>query len=260
MWNPDEYLHFREERSRPFVDLLARVECAAPETVVDLGCGTGDLTRTLCGKWRQARVIGVDSSAEMIARAQVEQGSADPLSFELGDLATWTAKSAIDVIVANASLHWVPDHPALMARLVGALSSRGVLAFQMPQNGGTPAQHALEKIRTSEKWSARFGSGAGTGEPRRAAALPVGSYVERLHELGMRVDAWETTYQHILQGDQPVLTWMKGTTLRPLLALLDTTHVTDFIEEYCNELQDLYPAGPWGTVFPFRRIFVVASR
>src|SRR5262245_28728281 len=131
MWDAERYMQFSDEYTRPFHDLLARIPPDDFRLVVDLGCGPGDLTRMLAERWPSATVIGVDISPQMLARARA--GPANPrLQFFEGDLATWACDRPVDLLLSNAALQWVPDHPRLLPRLVGCLAPRGVLAVQMP--------------------------------------------------------------------------------------------------------------------------------
>lgn len=250
-WDPDRYLTYADERGRPFVDLLARIDAETPSRVVDLGCGPGNLTGLLADRWPDAAVVGVDSSPEMIRRArEVEQR----VRFEVGDLREWVARSdPVDVLVSNATLQWVPDHLDLLPSLVAAVGTGGWLAFQVPGNFGSPSH----TIRTGL-----------AGEPAYAAhtrdvAVPSShdpaSYLEALSALGCEVDAWETTYLHVLTGDDPVSTWVSGTGARPTLQALPDGLREDFEAEFKGRLRAAYPVSATGTVvLPFRRVFVAA--
>jgi len=251
-------MQFRGERSRPFFDLLAQVERmpapAKPRAVADLGCGAGDLTALLAERWPSARLWGVDSSAEMIVAA-AKHAIPDRLTFVLGDLGHWTPPEPLDVLIANASLQWVPDHPALLERLTSALAPGGVLGFQVPGNFEQPSHLALEKLRSAPRWASRL-----EALPRAAIESPA-RYLARLAELGLTAEVWETTYWHVLKGEDPVLRWTTGTTLRPLLAALDEAARSELLAEYGALLREAYPPMPFvGTPFPFRRVFAVARR
>jgi trans-aconitate 2-methyltransferase len=262
-WDPEQYRLFSDERSRPFFELLARVRAEDPVHVVDLGCGTGELTATLADRWPAARIEGLDSSTEMIAAA--ERRAVPGLRFAVGDIATWAPDQPVDVIVSNAALHWVPTHRELLPTWVKALSPGGWLAFQVPGNFDGPSHHLLRELCRSPRWRDLLGEQAG-GNDAAALRRPVGSpgeYLELLAAHGCRpVDAWETTYSLVLHGTDPVLEWVKGTALRPVLTALaaDPAAKARFLEEFGALLREAYPSRPYGTVFPFRRIFVVAMR
>jgi len=255
-WDPQTYLAFGADRSRPFFDLLAQVGAESPEYVVDLGCGPGNLTTTLCERWPAARVHGVDASAEMVARAEEarEQGGfGDRLSFEVADLREWRPPRPVDLLLSNATLQWVPDHLDLLADLVGRLSPGGWLAFQVPGNFGGPSHRLLANLAADPRFASH------TGEVAWPASHDPVDYLTRLHGLGTRAQAWETTYLHVLQGPDPVMRWMSGTGARPVLQALPENLRAEFEQEYAAALRDAYPTRDLGTVLSFRRIFAVAQ-
>jgi len=254
-WDPQQYLRFADARSRPFVDLLARVGAEAPRRVVDAGCGPGNLTVLLAERWPAAHVVGFDSSPEMIGRARELDG--DRVRFVLDDATAWTPQEPVDVIISNALLHWIDGHDQLAARWFGSLAPDGWLAFQVPGNFTSPAHRQIAEQLAEPRWRDALPAGFEVG----AASFPPERYLEVLSEVGADVDAWESTYLHVLSGADPVLEWIKGTALRPILdALGDGDAAPAFLAELGARLRDVYPAGPHGTVFPFRRIFVVAHR
>lgn len=253
MWDPRQYDVYADERSRPFAELLARVPASQPRRVVDLGCGNGALTATLPQRWPEASVLGIDSSEQMLADAA---GRAVPgrLEFRPGSIEEWQPDRPVDVLVSNAALHWLPGHGELLGRLVSCLAPGGWLAFQVPGNFHFPSHTILAELCRSARWRARLG-----GLAERAGSLEPAGYLDRLAALGCRVDAWETTYLHVLGGADPVLDWVRGTALRPVFAALpDDGSAAEFEREYSARLRTAYPPRPYGTVFPFRRIFVVA--
>lgn len=255
-WDPVRYLEFAAERARPFEDLLGRLPADDPAVVVDLGCGPGNLTRTLARRWPQALVEGVDSSPEMVARA-VADNTDDRVTFTIGDARQWRPAEPVDVLVSNATLQWVPGHLDLLPTLVQAVCPGGWFAFQVPGNFGDRTHTAMDDVATSPRWADRF---AGRDRDQPAVGTPA-RYLERLAGLGCTVDAWETTYLHVLTGADAVVRWVSGTGLRPYLqALDDEDDREDFLTDYRAAVADAYPEQPWGTVLPFRRIFVVAQR
>ena len=247
VWDPEKYLAFADQRGRPFVDLISRVPGDAA-TIVDLGCGPGQLTRVLRDRWPTARITGIDSSPDMIDKANAD--NADPrASYELADVSTWTGEA--DLIVSNALFQWVPDQLEVLRRLTG---STGTIAVQVPNNFDAPS-HAL--MREVAGWSPyvehldgfafREGVGAAT-------------YLGLFAGLGWAVDAWETTYQHVLPGEDAVFAWVSGTGARPVMQALPDDLRDRFVGDYKTALRAAYPRQPWGTVLPFTRAFVVASR
>jgi trans-aconitate 2-methyltransferase len=261
-WNPEQYQRFAGERARPFLDLIGRVHTPNPATVVDLGCGPGSMTAILSDRWPAADVLGLDSSAEMIgaAAARARPGR---LRFEVGSIPDWDAPP-VDVIVSNAALQWVPDHVKLLPVWVDALRPGGALAFQVPRSTGMRAGGIFQSVAASPRWASLLGDAAGAAGPRSAASpvRPVAEYVDLLASAGLVVDAWETTYQHVLPGTDPVLEWFSGTGLRPYLDVLrdDPAALAEFRAEVGERLREAYPPAPYGTILPFPRIFVVAHR
>lgn len=255
MWNPQQYVKFNRHRSRPFFDLVAQISLDSPELIVDLGCGTGHLTATLAERWPEASILGIDSSPEMIEVAAVHKLEGR-LDFVLGDLSRWEAPGPVDLIVANASLHWVPDHRTLLTRLMGHLSEGGCLAFQVPNNFREPSHLLIKKTCASEAWVTKLGAFAEKPVPVETPA----EYIGLLTELGAEVEAWETIYQQVLQGPNPVLEWTKGTALRPILAILDEEEKTQFLSDYGALLSEAYPSRNYGTLFPFHRLFFVCEK
>lgn len=255
MWDPDQYMRFGAERALPFYDLLNAFPPVTPRTVVDLGCGTGHLTATLARRWPWAHVTGVDASEEMLAHAQ-QRAEPGRLEFVLSDVRTWDPGRSYDVIVSNALFQWVPDHLDLLRRLATALEPGGVLGFQVPGNFDEPSHTELHELAMSPRWKDRI---AGDLDRSLAVAGPR-DYLERLVDAGLRARVWETTYLHLLAGDDPVVEWTRGTALRPVLEALTPAEQREFLAEYSTRMRVAYPAGPYGTVLPFRRIFAVATR
>ena len=271
MWDAGQYLRFGGERARPFFDLVAQVGATDPRYVADLGCGPGNLTVALARRWPGAAVTGVDSSPEMIATARANTGQANTgqantgqpntgqavpnLSFALGDVWDWRPEQPLDVLVSNAVLQWVPGHDELLIRWADLLAPGGWLAFQLPGNFDQPSHEIVKEMALSPRWRALL---AGV-QLNRQAGDPA-DYVALLARPGFAVDAWETTYLHILPGENPVREWTKGSTLRPVLAALDAEQGDAFVREYGERLSEAYHPQSFGTIFPFRRVFAVVHR
>jgi len=250
-WDPERYLTYADERGRPFVELVARVGAAAPATVVDLGCGPGNLTTLLRARWPEAEIRGLDSSPEMIAEAQ----AADPtIAFAVADLRDWARDAdPVDVLVSNATLQWVPDHLDLLPRLVARVRPGGWFAFQVPGNFDEPS-HTIRRDLAAEAPYAAHTDGVAV-----PASHDPATYLDVLAGLGCTVDAWETTYLHVLTGADPVFTWVSGTGARPTLQALPDDLRPGFEAEFKRRLRAAYPEHAYGVVLPFRRIFVVAQ-
>ncbi len=255
-WDPASYLRYAGERARPFVDLVAHVRHASPAVVVDLGCGEGALTASLADRWPRAEVVGVDSSAEMLAAA-ARHAEPGRVTFAQADVRDWRPEAPVDVLVSNAVLHWVPGHADLLRRWATELGPGGELAVQVPGNFRAPTHALLTELCRSPRWSARV---AALG-PHPDAVLEPAGYLDVLASAGLEADVWETTYQHVLSGPDPVLGWVRSTVLRPVLAALDEAEVEDLTKAYAAALRAAYPERPDGTtVLPFRRVFAIGRR
>ena len=245
VWNPATYLAFADERTRPAAELLARVPDAAPARVVDLGCGPGNSTALLRTRWLDAKIEGLDSSANMLAQAKKSGIAAD---WTLADLATWTASAPYDVIFSNATFQWLGDHAALLPRLLSYVAPGGTFAFQVPHNMDAPS-HVLMR-ETAGAFDLR--------NVREVAVLEASAYYAILKPHAASVDIWETEYLHALTGDDAVYHWVSGTGLRPFVAALDGERREAFIAEYKRRLTAAYPPRADGTtLFPFKRLFAV---
>ncbi|MEV7726823.1 trans-aconitate 2-methyltransferase [Streptomyces sp. NPDC087917] len=263
-WDPQQYLRHAGHRTRPFLDLLNRISelPTRPARIADLGCGPGNVTALLAERWPDARITGYDLSPEMLHRAAEEYAGptsgGGSLDFAHGDLASWLPEETYDLIVSNAALQWVPSHPGSFAPWINGLRPGGTFAFQIPGNFTAPSHRLLAELCDTPTWRHRL---AGHGA-RYIHILESAEYFTRLTELGCAVDVWETTYYQLLEGPDPVLDWVKGTALRPVLTALgdDREAVERFLAEYREALRAAYPPGPHGTVFPFRRIFAIARK
>jgi trans-aconitate 2-methyltransferase len=250
-WDPALYLRYADDRGRPFVELLARVGAEDPSSVVDLGCGPGNLTALLARRWPAATVRGVDSSREMVDRART---TAPHLDVELADLRTWQTETPVDVLVSNATLQWVPGHLDLLPRLVEQVSEGGWLALQVPGNFDQPSHTLRDRLAADPRYAEHL---QGVATPTAHAP---GAYLERLAPWGREVDVWETTYLHVLPGEDPVFDWVSGTGARPTLQALPSALRDEFAEELRAGLRAAYPRTGHGTVLPFRRVFAVLRK
>ncbi|WP_026552267.1 trans-aconitate 2-methyltransferase [Arthrobacter sp. H20] len=255
-WDPTQYSLFSDYRGRPFLDLIARIDHPAPRVVVDLGCGPGDLTRLLAHRWPDAQVLGIDSSAEMVQRANDTQEGPSNLWFEIGDVLEFSPAADVDVVVSNAVLQWVPGQAELVDSWARALQPGAWLAVQVPGNFGSPAHTLMRELAGSATWRDRLKQVL-----RHTDVVSEPSdYLQSLSAAGLSADVWETTYQHVLSGPDPVLEWLKGTGLRPVLQALSDDDAAAFLAHYSALLRGAYPEEQWGTVYGFRRIFAVGVK
>ncbi len=251
-WGPKQYSRFTGPRLRPALDLIARIQLEHPQTVVDLGCGTGNVTRILRSRWPNASIVGVDGSPQMLAEARKDEAG---VTWELADLTTWSPAKEFDVVFSNAALHWLDDHPSLFARLAENIVAGGVLAVQMPRNFSAPSHTLMHDLASSPPWRDQLASAL-----RDVPVLPPETYYQLLAPRARNLDIWETEYLQILEGENPVAEWTKGTWLAPLLAALAPDARATFEAEYRRQVARAYPRQPDGrTLFPFRRLFIVAG-
>ena len=252
-WDPGTYLGFNAERTRPAVELASRIALTAPRVAVDLGCGPGNSTAILAHRWPSATLIGVDNSAEMLATARKSQLRAE---WQLADLASWTSNEPISLIFSNAAYQWVDKHASIFPRLIELLEPKGVLAIQMPRNFDAPSHLLLREIANDPRWSAKVSH----LNRVRPVAEPA-EYYEMLCRRAASLDIWETEYQQALEGDDAVFKWVSGTALVPYSAALDGEDRKEFLNVYRERLALAYPRLSNGkTLFPFKRIFIVATR
>lgn len=262
-WDPRQYAAFADERARPAWDLMARIPLSEAESVADLGCGPGHQVAALARRFPAARVAGVDSSPEMLATAartvaaELSAAAAARVSLVSADAAAWTPQTPPDVIYSNALLQWLDGHDTLLPRLVGLLAPGGVLAVQMPRNHGEASHTAMIEVAADPRWADRLAPHLRPGPVAAPAA-----YDALLAPLCRHVEVWETVYFHHLSGPDPVLAWVKGTALRPLLAALATdAERAAFEAAYAEKMRAAYPPRADGvTLFPFRRVFFVAVK
>ncbi len=250
-WDPGLYLEFDDERTRPAIDLMSRIPVKDPGVVVDLGCGTGHLTRMLAEHWPSARLVGIDSSTAMLERTVPHPR----IDYRVCDIVDWSPSEPVDVIFSNAALHWVGGHDLLFERLLESLSPAGALAVQMPDNFAEATHEAIRIVARSAPFARKVAHLA-PGFP----VSPPAAY-RRFLSSAARIDQWETIYHQVLSGEDPVLRWTKGTVMRPLLDALDRTERRLFLDRVGALYRQAYPPEANGsTILPFRRRFIVAVR
>jgi len=251
-WSAKQYTMFEQQRTRPVRDLVAAIPDTEVHSAVDLGCGPGNSTEVLAERFPDAHVTGMDSSVDMLADARKRLPA---LNFELADIGAWQPPQSFDVILANASLQWLPDHATLYPHLVSQLAPGGTLAVQTPDNLDEPAHRLAREVATDGPWAAKIG--AVRHNERHTASY----YYELLSQHCSTVDIWRTTYLHPLANHAAVVEWFKGSALRPFLAALTDSEKAAFLQQYQARITQAYPALADGTVLlPFPRLFIIASR
>lgn len=251
-WRPDHYLRFGDERTRPAIDLAFRIALDAPATVVDLGCGPGNSTQVLRRRWPEARVVGLDSSPEMIGAARAEYPRHE---WVLSGIEEWRPGGRFDVVFSNAALQWLPDHGPLVERLFGRVAAGGALAFQIPSATYALVRTLIHQIAKEGPWAARM-----AGPLASLTMEHPGFYYDRLAPLARSIDTWETEYLHVMPSHAAIVEWMSSTGLRPFLRALETERDRDcFVARLLERVAESYEVRRDGRVlFPFRRTFVIA--
>jgi trans-aconitate 2-methyltransferase len=252
-WNARQYLKFEDERARPPRDLLAQVPLQRPRRAVDLGCGPGNSTELLVERFPQSEVVGLDSSPDMLRKARERLPKC---KFIEADIATWTPEEGTDLLFANAAFQWVPDHPAVLRRLLEALPAGGVLAVQMPDNTHEPANAIQREVAASGPWATTLAAAA-----PRADLLPPDGYYDLLKPVCTQIDIWHSVYNHVMATPQAIVEWFKGSSLQPYLSLLDAGARERFLAVYTKKIAGVYKPRIDGKVLlKFPRLFIVAVR
>jgi trans-aconitate 2-methyltransferase len=254
-WSAAQYVKFEEERTRPVRDLIARIPNAEVVSAADIGCGPGNSTEVLRERYPKARIVGVDSSPDMIEAARKRLPD---VSFKVADIREWRGERLFDVILANAVLQWIPDHETLMPALISRLGAGGALAVQTPDNLDEASHRLMRETAAHGPWAAKLANAT----KARAERRPANWYFRLLRAHAPHVDVWRTTYYHPLAGGaHAVVEWLKGTGLRPFLEPLNEAEQEDYLARYEAAIAEAYPAEPDGTVLlPFPRLFFVAVR
>ena len=251
-WNPEIYMTFADQRTRPAAELLSRVRAEHPARVIDLGCGPGNSTGLLAARWPKAELGGLDSSAAMLAEARA---SGVPARWVEADLATWTAPAPYDVIFSNATLQWLSHQETLLPRLMGFVKEGGTFAFQVPVNYDAPSHRLMREAANDSRWREKLMK---VREIERGRAE---IYYGILKPHAASLDIWQTEYLQVLTGEDAVYRWVSGTGLRPFVDALQGEEREAFIALYKAKLNSAYPRRTDGTtLFPFQRLFVVAQK
>lgn len=258
-WSPQQYLKYENQRMRPAIDLIARIPLAAPTTIVDLGCGAGNVARVLADRFPGATIDGVDGDAAMLARAREAMAGDPRFRWTQADLSAWQPPYAVDLLFSNAALHWLDGHARLFPALFAKLAPHGVLAAQMPDNFVAASHLALFDTARDARWNAAVASLV-----RAHPTAPLDSYYAWLQPHAHKLDLWRTTYLQSLPSqpgaEHPVVAWMRGAALTPFVAVLGDD-AEAFVAQFAARIEAAYPRRDDGTVlYPFSRVFIVAQR
>jgi trans-aconitate 2-methyltransferase len=251
-WSPATYLKFEDERTRPAVDLLARVPLAAARHVVDVGCGPGNSTELLAARYPGSDILGIDNSPAMLEEARRRLPA---IRFEAADAARWLPAPEVDLVLANATYQWVPDHFAQLPRVLAALQPGAVLAVQMPDNVNQTTHRLMREVAKDGPWAAQLAGAS------REPLPPPRAYYEALRPHAARIDVWHTIYNHVLADASSIVEFVRSTGLRPFLDPLDGPQRSGFLARYTANIAEAYPPMADGKVLlGFSRLFIVAQR
>lgn len=252
-WNAGQYLKFANERTRPCMDLVNRIRLDNPQRIVDLGCGPGNSTEILFKRWPNAEITGLDSSESMIVAARQVYPN---IIWQHDDIANWNADQPLDLVFANASLQWLPDHAKLLPRLQDSVKEGGALAVQMPLNINAIAHQLMRDVATSDAWRGYF--------PENVREWFVNTpefYYDTLSHSAREIDLWTTKYLQIMPNAEAVVEWYKGTGLRPFLDLLSEDLQVRFLADYLKLIKQTFlPQQDGKVLFPFERLFIIAYK
>jgi trans-aconitate 2-methyltransferase len=250
----DQYLKFEAERMRPSADLLARVPLSEARRCIDIGCGPGNSTALILGRFPGAIITGLDNSPGMLSKARERLGG---LTFEEADLTTWWPDERFNLIFANSVLQWLPHQQRILTRLVSLLHDGGCLAVQVPNTVDEPSHRLIEHVASDGSWAGKLSAPF----VDKASSGTIGEYYACLQQTGCTFDLWETTYLHPLAGPGAIVEWFKGSELRPYLKLLTDEERPEFLSRCESALAKAYPAQNEGKVLlRVPRVFFVAQR
>lgn len=249
-WNPEQYHKFREQRAAPFEDLAKLITIRDGLSVIDLGCGPGELTAKLAAMLPNSQVVGLDSSAEMLEKAAAYAGP--NLRFEQGDLGAVSGQW--DLVFSHATIQWVDDHARLIPQLFGCVKPGGQLAVQQPSNYNHPTHTIVHDMALEEPYRSALG-----GYARLAPVLGIEAYADLLYQCGAEgITVLEKVYPHIMENSDAMVEWTKGTLLVPYMERLPEAMRETFLDDYRARLRPIFPGSP--VFYGFRRILLVATK
>lgn len=253
-WDSVQYLKFKNERTQPALDLANRVNVEKPTKIIDIGCGPGNSTEILRRRYPDAKILGIDSSENMIAAARKRYSD---IEFQLCDAGREldSIKEKFDIVFSNACIQWIPEHKTLLRNMMSLLKEGGAMAVQIPMNYDEPIHRIILQTAASEKWSGKF------SEKRAFYNLSPGGYFDVLSEISSGLSMWQTTYFHIMNSHEDIMEWYRATGMRPYLNALSDSDKAEFESDVKREIIKAYPEQKNGKIiFRFPRLFFIAIR
>lgn len=249
-WSSSQYLLFEDQRNQPAIDLIKRISGSAPKTIADLGCGPGNSTDLLRQAFPQAKIVGIDNSADMIRKAREQYPALEFISQDLRELT-----GQYDLLFSNACLQWVPMHDTLIPELLSHLEPGGVFAAQFPMNNAEPLYQIISAVAAEARW------GFQNVELDYNGALSPYEYFNILSRHCSSFQIWETRYHHAMKDHRAIIEWVKGTRIRPYLAHLDDDGKQAFEQEILERVKETYPVMENGEVIMrFNRFFMAGVK
>ncbi len=253
-WNPEQYLAYADERARPIIDLILRIPLQRPRVVYDLGCGPGNSTGMLKHAYPASRIVAIDRSPAMIAKAKE---TVSGVEFRSLDVTLWPPDKEADLVFSNALFQWVPQHGQVLRKILHAMKKESVLAVQVPDNLSEPSHYLMAEVAAQGPWAHKLSK---VGDSRAEIHLPT-EYYDLLKPLCNEIDIWHTLYEHAVDGHQGIVGMLSSTGLKPYLDLLTEAEQVEYLMAYCAALEEHYPVQHDGKVlFRFPRLFMVAKK
>lgn len=254
-WNPDHYLKFRNERTQPSIDLVNRINIDfTPGNIIDVGCGPGNSSQVLVRRWPECRLVGIDNSETMIAKAKTDYPASEWI---LANASSFISDKKFDIVFSNAAIQWIPDHKLLLKNFNGLLTGRGVMAVQIPLFWDMPVGKAIRAVSAESHWLKLT-----EGVDQLFEIHDPYYYFDIITEMFSAVDMWKTSYMHVLDSHQAILDMIRSTGLRPYYEKIgNEKEIAEFEQEVFIDMQVDYPLQLNGKVlFPFERLFFIGYK
>lgn len=260
-WNPQAYLKYKDERLQPAIDLISRIDLQHPSRILDIGCGPGNSAALLKSRWPDAKIIGIDSSPNMIFEAKESDSEIEWILADAQKDVSLLGR--FDLVFSNAALQWMAKHKVLIPNLWDLVKVGGAFCAQIPHAKDMEIQIALKKVVNNEKWGLQFGnvSKVTNNDVIKRKNDILSSYYDILSAFSRQVIIWQTDYYHVMNNHQDLVDWYQTTGAKPYLDKLNQEEQKEFQFDFLQEIKASYPVQIDGKVlFPFRRIFMIAYK